>query len=224
METVLLSYVLSPDQPVYPDSPQPAIEPVSRLSAGDACDTSVLHIFNHAGTHVDGPAHFNPDGVPLAALPIEWFVFRCVGLVDVPCVDDELVTAERLAAAVGRAERCDLLMIRTGFGRVREREGERYAAHSPGLAADAARYILEELPDTRAIALDTISAGAPAHREVGREVHRILAGCGRSDGRFVLIYEDVNLAVLENAPVRVWGWPLLVEGLDSAPSIVVAEI
>lgn len=224
MQRVLLSHILRPGGPVYPGEPTLVVERRSDMDAGGHSNTAVLHLFNHFGTHVDGPRHFNARGLPLAVLPVEAFVFSCVALVDVRKWDNELIGAEELRAALPRAWLCDLLLLRTGFGEVREGDPERYVSRSPGLAAEAARMVVEELGTVRAIGLDTISVGAPAQREEGRETHRVLCGDGRTDGRFVLIYEDVNLAPLEESPVRVWGLPLLVEGLDSAPATLVAEV
>ncbi len=224
MQRILLSHILRAGGPVYPGEPTLAVERRADMEAGDDCNTAVLHLFNHFGTHVDGPRHFNARGVPLAGLRAEAFVFSCVALLDVPRSDNELISAGDLGAALPGGWLCDLLLLRTGFGEVRGADPERYVSRSPGLAPEAARMVMEELRTVRAIALDTISVGAPARPEEGREAHRVLCGEGRTDGRFVLIYEDVNLAPLEDSPVRVWGLPLLVEGLDSAPATLVAEI
>jgi kynurenine formamidase len=224
MELRLLSHVMSAGGPVYPGDPTLSVEPKASIAGGDVANTFLLHLFNHFGTHVDGPRHFNPEGITLAEVPVERFVFVSVGLLDIPKEADELITAEEIAEALPAGERCDLLMIRTGFEKHRGAEPEFYAGHMPGLSIGAAKAIVDEMPWVGAIALDTISAGPIAHPEDGVGAHRTLCGYGRGDGRFVLIYEDVSMAGLKIAPVRVWGIPLLVEGLDSAPVTMVAEV
>ncbi len=224
MQLVLLSYPIDPAGPVYPGDPPAQVDRRASVVAGDDYTAYVLHFSNHAATHVDGPAHFNPDAPPLAALPPERFVFTSPWLVNIPMADDQLLGPGELAAAVPQGAAIDLLLIRTGFESVRRADPARYAAHSPGLSADAARWLMSSLPELRAIALDTISAGAPAAAQQALEAHRVLCGVGRDDGRFVLIYEDVKLSALAASPVRVWGLPLLVSAIDSAPVTMVAEV
>jgi hypothetical protein len=52
----------------------------------------------------------------------------------------------------------------------------------------------------------------------------VLTGLGRTDGRFVLIYEDVRLDPAVAGATRVFGWPLQVEGADGTPCTIVAEL
>jgi hypothetical protein len=49
-------------------------------------------------------------------------------------------------------------------------------------------------------------------------------GVGRTDGRFLLIYEDVRLVPEAGRAVRVHAWPLFVEGADGSPCTIVAEL
>ena len=224
MDVQMLSRVLRPGGIVWPGDPSLAVEQLYDLSRGDPCNAFLLHLFNHCGTHVDGPRHFNPDAPTLAEIPFDSFVFRSVALVDVPCDDEERIGPEALRRAVPAGWLCDLLMIRTGFGALRDAEPERYINHSPYLSPGAACLIANELPTVRAVAVDTLSVGSVACPEESGEIHRILCGTGRQDGRFVLIYEDVRMDHLWATPVRVWGLPLLVEGLDSAPVVMAAEV
>jgi kynurenine formamidase len=76
----------------------------------------------------------------------------------------------------------------------------------------------------RAIATDAISIGSPRHREVSHETHHVLTGVGRTDGRFVLIYEDVGLTAEAGAALRVLAWPLFVDGADGSPVTFVVEL
>lgn len=224
MELLRLSHVMSAGGPVYPGDPALVIEPKSSIAEGGLANTYVLHLFNHFGTHVDGPRHFNAAGISLAEVPPERFVFASVGLLDIPKGPDEVILPEEISAALPEGQRCDLLLLRTGFEKHRASDPEFYAGHMPGISAAAARMIADEMPWVGAVALDTISAGSIAHPDEGTGSHQALCGLGRSDGRFVLIYEDVSMAGLTVAPVRVWGLPILVEGLDSAPVAMIAEL
>ena len=45
-----------------------------RMSKGDTNNSSSIHTSVHAGTHVDAPFHFLPDGITIEALPLETFI------------------------------------------------------------------------------------------------------------------------------------------------------
>ena len=58
---------------VYPGDHPPVIERVSSLDSGDRLTASHLSVGCHVGTHVDAPAHFLKEGLPLDELPIRSF-------------------------------------------------------------------------------------------------------------------------------------------------------
>jgi arylformamidase len=222
---VLLSHPLRADSPVWPGNPAAArVEATDSIERGDVVNTSVLELFSHSGTHVDTPWHFDAAGPAAWQLPIERFVFESPRLVAVPAGAGELVTREALATHAATVAGADLLMLRTGWGAERDRDPIRYARDGPMLHPDAARWLIDEHPDLRAIATDAISIGSPRHLDATTEVHRILAGAGRTDGRFVLVYEDVHLVPEAAWAIRVYAWPLLVEGADGSPLTIVAEL
>ncbi|HTN73304.1 MAG TPA: cyclase family protein, partial [Methylomirabilota bacterium] len=45
-----------------------------RMSRGDSNNSSSIHSSAHAGTHVDAPFHFVPDGPTIESLPLEIFI------------------------------------------------------------------------------------------------------------------------------------------------------
>jgi arylformamidase len=222
---IVLSHLLEPSAPVWPGNPPAAeIEVVESMDRGDIADTTRLHLFSHSGTHVDTPRHFNPAGRAGWQLPIESFVFEAPRLIDIAKPDGGFITRDDLvvhATAVGAA---DLLLLRTGWSAHRDRDPARYAERGPVLHPDAARLLIDDHPRLRAIATDAISIGSPSVPEPTIETHHILTGVGRTDGRFVLIYEDVLMPPEAADAIRVYAWPLLVAGADGSPCTIVAEL
>src|SRR5262245_65443310 len=45
-----------------------------RMSRGDSNNSSSIHTSAHAGTHVDAPFHFVPEGRTMESLPLELFI------------------------------------------------------------------------------------------------------------------------------------------------------
>ncbi|HET7473254.1 MAG TPA: cyclase family protein [Candidatus Limnocylindrales bacterium] len=223
-ERILLSHPLRPDSPRWPTNPPAAaVELFESIARGDVDNNALLHLCSHSGTHVDTPWHFNPDGPAAWQLPIEAFVFERPRLIDVPTGERELISQEALEAQAAAVDSADLLLIRTGWGALRASDPRRYESDGPVLATDAARWLIGH-DGLRAIATDAISIGAPWNPEVSIEIHHVLTGLGRTDGRFVLIYEDVAMPPDTARVTRVHAWPLFIEGSDGSPVTIVAEL
>jgi arylformamidase len=180
-------------------------------------------IFNHFGTHIDGPNHFNPSGARIADLPFDFFIFDRVVLVDIPKDDEALITGRDLEVQGDQIREAELLLIKTGYGRYRSRDPHRYATRFPGLGVDAGEYIVEKLTRVRAIGIDTISIGSYAHLEQALKVHSVLAAPSNR-GRHIVNIEDLNLEESVRSFRRVAAVPLPIEGVDSAPAVVIAEV
>ncbi len=58
---------------LYPGDPVPQLHRLSSIAEGAALTASSLEIGCHAGTHVDAPSHFLPDGASLNQLPLAHF-------------------------------------------------------------------------------------------------------------------------------------------------------
>lgn len=224
MPYVRLSHPLRVGDPGWPGNPTLSLRPFSQISAGHVANTYVMELFNHFGTHVDAPNHFNPDGPPLSQLPVERFVFERPVVLNLPRGADQLITRDDLLPHADRIQAADLLLLRTGFEAERTLHPVTYAYHGPGVHSDAATFLVQECPRLRAIGLDFISLSAYAHREDGYRAHRILTGAVYGLHHTVLIFEDMHLADCPPHLHRVWALPLFVEGVDSAPCTVIGEV
>jgi arylformamidase len=219
---VRLSYEIHPEHPGWPGNPTFGWQQLSAIAQGDVANFGVLTMCNHFGSHLDAPNHFNDSGRKIASVPLERFVYERPLLLDVRKADRELVTREELEAHDAAVRQADLLLIRTGWSRVRASEPDRYAAEGPGVAPAACEYLIAQ-PDLKAIALDCISLAAYRRLEPeGIEAHRILCGVGRDD-RYVIIVEDVDLSVYPPDAKRVYAIPLFPALADSSPCTVFAE-
>jgi arylformamidase len=222
---LVLSHPLRADAPVWPGNPPAAdIEPADSMARGDPDNTTILRLYSHSGTHGDMPFHFNADGPAAWQLPIEAFVFDAPRLIDVAAGERAIIGREDLESHAATVRDADLLMIRTGWSAQRAADARRYANDGPILHPDAARWLIDGHPGLRAIATDAISIGGIWNLPLTIETHHVLTGVGRTDGRFVLIYEDVNLVAEASDAIRVFAWPLFIEGADGSPCTIVAEL
>jgi len=217
-----LSYPLSPSTPSYPGTPGVTFDARSRIAAGDEANWIVFTANNHAGTHVDGPWHFDPNGRRISELAAEELVFDAVRLIDLPKQPSELITVDDLLPHAEALRDADLLLLRTGFGPTRWRDPEAYRARGPGFHSSAGWYLSRQT-SVRAVAMDFISATCQAHIAEGQAFHRIALGA-LTPGREILLIEDARLDDdLEQQDVGMVVVGLLIlEDQDGGPATIIA--
>lgn len=220
----LLSYPLAEGAPVWPGNPPAAqTEVFSAIAQGDLANMTVIHLFSHSGTHLDAPKHFNDAGLSAYQLPIERFIFSNPVVVEVPKPDGDMILREELVPFADQIAAADLVLLRTGWSAMRDQDSQRYANENPMLHPDGARYLMEQFDNLRGLAIDTPSVGAPNHIPETVETHQILTGVGRSDGRYIVIFEDLRIDPDLGDAQRIYAWPLFIEGSDGSPCTIVAE-
>lgn len=221
----LLSYPLSPSSPVWPRNPLAVkAEPHSSIARGDHANTTILHLYSHSGTHLDSPKHFNDQGASAYELPIENFIFFAPVVIDVPKSDSGAITQADLQPFAEKLARADLALLRTTWSSLRVSDPERYVSKGPFLHPSGARFLMDSFPRLKGIAIDAVSIGSPGFSDEAVEAHRILTGVGRTDGRFLLILEDLRIDPDLSSARRIYAWPLFIEGSDGSPCTIVAEL
>lgn len=216
------SHYLSESTPFYKTLRAPRLERLYDLSKGDACNSFYLTTSNHAGTHVDGPNHFNPNGRKIGDYDLSELVFTRPALVDIQVEPDTLILPDHLVRSAQCRSDADFLLIRSGFGKFRS-DAETYIEHNPGFSAAAAGYLMERFKGLKALAVDFASISAMAHMEEGCAAHRVFLGCGTYSSRPVLLVEDIRIPDPMPQVQKMYLIPWMFEGLDSAPCTVFAE-
>ncbi|TCJ19675.1 cyclase family protein [Rubrobacter taiwanensis] len=221
-EFIRLSYDIRGGDPGWPGNPKYSYQRHTSIEDGSPANTYRLDLFNHFGTHLDAPNHFNPDGPKIADVPMDRFVYERPLLIETPKGSDELVMREELERHADAIRECDLLLLRSGWQRLRAEDPERYAGEGPGVAPEACEYLIEEFPGLKAVGMDWISLAAYRRPEEGKLAHQILCGV-HHPGRYVIIIEDINLSLAPQEMRRVYAIPLFPEVVDSSPCTVFAE-
>jgi kynurenine formamidase len=76
-----ISYPLNRATPLYPGTEPLTVTPTKSIEGGDAENKSLIAVSSHAGTHIDLPGHFCPDGGSVKGLLAPEAVFapaRCI--------------------------------------------------------------------------------------------------------------------------------------------------
>ncbi|AFK20414.1 cyclase family protein [Haloferax mediterranei ATCC 33500] len=208
MTLVDLTRRVESGMPTYPGDPSVSVESHADFDT-DGYRVSRLELGSHAGTHVDAPAHTEPDGATLDSYSVDdlRFTTRLVDCRDIGA--NELVAPgaipDRLEPGV------DCLIFRTGWEA--EWGTDRMVDH-PALAPETAQVCADR---GLAVGIDALSPDLTGGDDV--PVHHALLGAE------LLIVE--NLCGLDALPVDrtfdLFVMPLRVDA-DGAPARVVAEV
>lgn len=213
MALIDLSRTIYGGMPRIPVLPEVEFDPVHRIDKGNPLNTSVLRIATHAGTHVDAPWHFVPNGKTIDQIPLE-DLFGAGVVVSVSRGAGEEITVADLQKADVREG--DIVLIHTGWGD--KFETHEYHDH-PYLSDDAARWLVGR--KVKMMGLDAITPDMPTGRRpqgFTYPVHHILLENG------VLIIENLaNLDQVAGRRVHVYAFPLKIRGSDAGQARVVCE-
>ena len=220
-----LTRAVESGMPTYPGDPEVRIEPHATHES-DGYRVSRVALGSHTGTHVDAPAHTEPDGATLGAFDPEDLRFDA-RVVD--CRDAEAGEAiapdvlERDGTTAGLDE-VSALVFRTGWadawGTDRMLEHPYLAPETAGRCAEADVAVVTDAlsPDPSGGAPDSDSA---SQADSGHDLpaHRALLGAG------LPIVENVcNLGALpETGVFELIVCPLKIDA-DGAPARVLARV
>jgi kynurenine formamidase len=197
--------------------------PTSAIKNGAVCNVFIITLMNHFGTHFDAPNHYIDSGLKISELPLETFFYEKPLLLEIPKSFEEFVTIADLKPHETELKNADLLMIRSGFQKVRKSRPLDFAAKGPAVGSDAAKYIMDNFC-LKAIAVDWISLASVPHTDDGDIAHHYLLG--KYHDHFTCIIEDATFEEIAGKKIkRVTALPLLTGmGVDSGPVTVIAEV
>lgn len=222
MSHVDLSHRLADGTQVYPGDPAVSLTPHATV-ADDGYRVTRLSLGTHAGTHVDAPAHTEPDGDPIDAFPIERFRFDALVVSVAVDAAREPISREAVQAGIEAADpdgsfAADMVVLDTGWA---DHWGDdRYHDH-PYLTPAAARWVAGEgyHVGVDALSVDpTPTATAAPAEPSGLPAHHALLGADR-----FIVENLTNLGAVPDR-FRLEAYPLPLAGVDAAPARVVAEV
>jgi kynurenine formamidase len=176
-------------------------------------NTLRLHLYSHAGTHLDAPYHFLDGGPTLDELVLE----KCVGpalVIDLTFIEPHgLITVEHLAPYADKIGPGARLLLQTGWSAHLGQPD--YRTHAPRVSLELAEWLAQ-----RQIALLGVEPSAVAdlnNREELISVHHALLKAG-----IVIVEGLANLDALQRDEVTFIALPLKVERGDGSPVRAIA--
>jgi kynurenine formamidase len=181
--------------------------------AGQGWQTTTLHLYSHAGTHLDAPRHFWEPGKALDALALE----KCMGparVVDLTFLKPrELITVAHLASYADEIGPGTRLLFKTGWSARADLPD--YRTHFPRVSLPLAEWLAE-----REIAL--LGVEPPSVADMGDREELIAVHQALLKAQIVIVEGLANLEALEGPEVTFIALPLKLEGIDGSPVRAIA--
>lgn len=183
------------------------IEPAKTVK-DDGWNATTLHLYSHAGTHMDAPVHFEVNQGTIDAFSPERFFTSCY-VVDLSGIETgATINVADLGEIEKQFQKGEGLIFRTGWSKkVNEPE---YRNALPGISKELAQWCVERGVAT--IGVEPPSVADVTNLEMLTEIHTILLGGG------ILIVEGLaNLDEISKSKVELVALPLKIEAGDGAP-------
>jgi len=183
-------------------------EPKYRLEH-DGWNASTLHLYSHAGTHVDSQVHFAAGPESIDQIPLD----RCCGTARVVQLPDtkpkESLTPAHLGPIAGNFRAGEVLLLATGWSRYVD-DPAVYRDGLPRVGEDLAAWCVES--HVKLLGVEAPSVADVTDLQEVTRIHRILLGGG------VTIVEGLtNLERLRDGEAWFMATPLPVVGCDGCP-------
>jgi len=202
-----LSTKISPDLVVFPGDPKYSTEVVSSLEKGETFNLCHMHLGNHAGTHIDFPAHTIKNHKTSSDFPIEFLIGPGI-IIQVPPTEKS-VTKEFVAKQPIMGS--DIVFFKTSNSKISKHTPftEKYVYIEP----DAATELLQK--GVKIVGIDYISVDR--YDDESLTVHNTLLS------KEVLIVEGLELSEIPEGRYEIFIMPLNIPDMDGLPARVLAR-
>ena len=193
--------LIHPEMLVYPGDPSFSKESICNLEKGDVCNLLHIHMSNHAGTHIDFPAHFIRNSKTSADFRLTHLMGRCLVIEigpDVPLIFSENLLDQAIQEG-------DIIFFKTSNSEITE-----YVDKYTAISHAAAQYLREK--KVKMVGIDYLSVDAhgdhdfPVHRELLSHDILIVENLELKDvsaGRYYARIYPLNLKDVDGSPARV---------------------
>ncbi len=210
-----LTMVISSDTRVYPGSPQPSVGRY-KTHQEQGVQVTRLDMSVHAGTHMDAPRHFFPEGVSIDQLPLDKLMGEAVLLDLGYLAPGSRIELPELKPFAEKIRPGDIVTIYTAYEKCLD--DEKYCF----LAPEAAQRLVDR--GIKCLGMDSPSVdplnrtGGTAGRQT-HPAHHVLLGAG-----IPIVEGLVNLKALPEGRFHFCCLPLSIAGGDGSPARAVAVL
>lgn len=188
----------------------------ARTIERDGWNARTLHLYSHAGTHMDAQTHFAAGPGTIDVIPLE----RCMGMAWVVnlvgIANRTSITVAHLGEIAAKFQPGESLLLCTGWSR-HVGDPQHYRDKFPRISEELARWCVEH--EVNVLGVEPPSVADVNNQEELTHIHKILLGAN------ITIVEGLtNLDQLPKEKVFFVGAPLKIEGGDGCPCRAFAMI
>jgi len=185
---------------------------VARTKSKDGWNARTLHLYSHAGTHMDAPFHFGVNDQTIEEFEVSRFVCDS-WVIPIEACSRQKIKLEDLGKYVELIEPGDGVILQTGWSKyVNE---TKYREELPGIHESLALWFVKK--KINLLAVEPPSIADVMDLEEVTKIHEILLG-----GDIIIVEGLTNVESLSREKVRLIALPLKVKDGDGAPARVIA--
>jgi arylformamidase len=178
----------------------------------DGWNARLLHLYSHAGTHMDAPIHFDAGDQTIDNIPLQDCICRA-WMVDADADPKSRMSTDIVKQYENSIRPGDGLVFRTGWSRYFKTD--KYRNELPGISQELARWIVAR--NIKLIGVEPPSVADVNDLQEVTLIHRILLTGG------VIIVEGLtNLHLVKSNPFTFMAFPLKIKDGDGSPARAMA--
>lgn len=186
---------------------------VAKTVQQNGWNASNLHIYSHAGTHMDAPYHFEVTDERIDEIPVERFISKA-HVVSVEIYQSkQLITVADFSAIDKLIKPGESIIIKTGWSNYLGTD--KYRNELPRISKEAAEWLVER--KVNMLAVEPPSVADVNNLPEVTLIHQILLS-----GNIIIVEGICNTSALTNNTVQLIALPLKILKGDGAPARVIA--
>jgi arylformamidase len=186
---------------------------VAKTIAIEGWNASTLHIYSHAGTHMDAPYHFGVSDERIDEIPASRFVGDA-WVVNIEITQSQqLIEIKDFVQIEDKIKNGDSIILKTGWHQFVGQP--KYRNELPRISEEAAQWLVEK--KVNMLAVEPCSVADVNNLPEVTLIHQILLG-----GNIIIVEGLCNTENLHLGKVQLIALPLKVLGGDGAPARVIA--
>ena len=185
---------------------------IAKTKDVDGWNAKTLHLYSHAGTHMDAPFHFDVNDQTIDEFEVSRFICDS-WVIPTNASPKQKLTIQDLGVFSDLIQKGDGIILQTGWAYyVNE---SKYREELPGIHEELAHWFVDKQINLLAVEPPSI-ADVMDLAEVTK-IHKILLG-----GDIIIVEGLTNVDTLSNEKVRLIALPLKIKDGDGAPARVIA--
>lgn len=196
----------------YEDGMRGVAFEIAKTKSVDGWNSKTLHLYSHAGTHMDAPFHFEVNSQTIDEFETNRFICDA-WVLPIKAHPGQKIKVANLGVHADRIGKGDGVILKTGWSDyVHEAI---YREQLPGVHESLANWFVDK--GINMLAVETPSVADVTDLETVTRIHEILLG-----GDIIIVEGITNLDAVSKEKVKLMALPLKIKGGDGAPARVIA--